>query len=68
MPPIPLVVRNVYAIQRPSGEDRGLIQCNEVIEESPVDGSHRWRLPVASRKNRRLGTDAHTAIVMPEVE
>src|SRR5256886_12785878 len=68
MVPVPLAVRNVYAIQRPSGDARGRIQCSEVIDDRPVDGSHRCRFPLPSRKNRRLGPEAHTAIVMAEVE
>ena len=61
-------MRNVYAIQRPSGEECGRTQRSEIIDESPVVGSQRCTFPLESRKNRRLGTEAHTAMVMPEVE
>jgi hypothetical protein len=58
----------MYAIHRPSGDDRGRIQWRDIIDESPLLGSHRCMLPDASLKKRRLGTEAQTAIVIPEVE
>src|ERR1700680_3758671 len=67
-PPIPLEVRKVEAIHRPSGDDFGPIQCRGSTAESPVLGSHRCTVPPESLKYRRLGTDAHTPIVMPVVE
>jgi hypothetical protein len=36
--------------------------------DAPVLGSHLCTVPPASLKNSRLGTDAQTLIVMPEVE
>ena len=38
------------------------------IDEAPVLGSQRCTAPPESRKNNRLGTDAQTPIVMPDVE
>src|ERR1700682_4793849 len=68
MLPSPLEVRNVYAIQRPSGDALGRIQCSASIVERPVLGSHLCTDPAESLKNSRLGTEAQTPIVMPEVE
>jgi hypothetical protein len=38
------------------------------IDERPVLGSHRRTLPAVSLKNSRLGTEAHTPIVIVDVE
>jgi hypothetical protein len=58
----------VYAIQRPSGDDLGLTQLSDVIADTPVLGSQRPTWPALSRKKRRLGTEAHVAMVMPVVD
>src|SRR6266581_101392 len=68
MPPNPLEVRNVYATHLPSGDERGWIQCRGSMVVMPAVASQRRIDPGASRKNRRLGKEAHTPIVMPAVE
>src|SRR2546427_8522618 len=40
----------------------------EAIEATPAEESQRRIGPVAPRKKRRLGREAQTAIVMPDVE
>src|SRR5919198_5340185 len=68
MLPTPLAPRTAPTIQRPSGEARGRIHGTVAIDVTPDEASQRWMLPVVPRKNSRLGTEAHTAIVIPAVE